>query len=89
MSRHYLPPDNCQKRFIKEIDTLFKQHNITKGKLHWDIQTCNINIVNIILGQMSQKFNVSKEVVKYRMLETGFLEISEKYPKRVREYFHN
>jgi hypothetical protein len=38
---------------------------------------------------MSQKFNVSKEVVKYRMLETGFLEISEKYPKRVREYFHN
>lgn len=78
-----------QKRFIKEIDTLFKQHNITKGKLHWDIQTCNINIVNIILGQMSLKFNVSKEVVKYRMLETGFLEISEKYPKRVREYFHN
>ena len=78
-----------QKRFIKEIDTLFKQHNITKGILHWDIQTCNINIVNIILGQMSQKFNVSKEVVKYRMLETGFLEISEKGAKRIREYFHN
>lgn len=78
-----------QKRFIKDIDTLFKQHNITKGKLHLDTQKCNINIVNIILGQISQKFNVSKEVVKYRMLEAGFLEIREKGPKRVREYFHN
>ena len=78
-----------QKRFIKDIDTLFKQHNITKGKLHLDTQKCNINIVNIILGQISQKFNVSKEVVKYRMLEAGFLEIREKGPKRVREYFYN
>ena len=78
-----------QKRFIKDIDTLFKQHNITKGKLHLDTQKCNINIVNIILGQISQKFNVSQEVVKYRMLEAGFLEIREKGPKRVREYFHN
>lgn len=75
-----------QKRFIKEIDTLFKQHNITKGKLHWDIQTCNINIVNIILGQISQKFNVSKEVVKYRMLENSLLiEPKARTPRRIRD----
>ena len=75
-----------EKLFIKEIDILFKKHNITKGVLYLDHQPCNINNFNMISSHISRKFNVSKAVVKYRMLEDSLLiEPKERTPRRIRD----
>jgi hypothetical protein len=74
------------KLFIKEIDILFKKHNITKGVLYLDHQPCNINNFNMISSHISRKFNVSKAVVKYRMLENSLLiEPKERTLRRIRD----
>ncbi len=75
-----------EKSFIKEIDLLFKKHNITKGILYLDNQPCNINNFNMISSHISRKFNVSKAVVKYRMLENSLLiEPKARTPRRIRD----
>ena len=75
-----------EKSFIKEIDLLFKKHNITKGILYLDNQPCNINNFNMISSHISRKFNISKAVVKYRMLENSLLiEPKARTPRRIRD----
>ena len=75
-----------EKLFIREVDMLFKKHNITKGKLYLDNQPCNINNFNMISSHISRKFNISKAVVKYRMLENSLLiEPKERTPRRIRD----
>ena len=75
-----------EKLFIREVDMLFKKHNITKGKLYLDNQPCNINNFNMISSHISRKFNISKAVVKYHMLENSLLiEPKERTPRRIRD----
>ena len=75
-----------EKLFIREVDMLFKKHNITKGKLYLDNQPCNINNFNMISSHISRKFNISKTVVKYRMLENSLLiEPKARTPRRIRD----
>ena len=62
------------------------KHNITKGILYLDNQPCNINNFNMISSHISRKFNISKTVVKYRMLENSLLiEPKARTPRRIRD----
>jgi Zn-dependent peptidase ImmA (M78 family) len=45
-------------------------------KLYLDSQYCNINSYNYITGTISKKFGVSKDFVKYRLLELNLLELN-------------
>ena len=69
--------------FINEVKQLFKRHSITKGHLYLDNQPCNIQCVNTILGSLSLKFNVSKEVVKIRLQNENLLIVEKCFPQRI------
>lgn len=72
-----------QLPFVNEVARLFKKHSITKGYLFLDHQPCNKHNANIILGALSNKFNVSKEAIKIRLLNEELLIIDNKEPKRI------
>lgn len=53
--------------FIGEVDRLFKENWITKGRLFLDSQPCNKRDCYAVIGALSSKFNVSKEAVIVRL----------------------
>ncbi len=75
-------------QYLAELDKLFKQLRITKSRLFLDHQPCNITDVNFVLGTLSQTFNVSKEMIKMRLLNDGFLEIDNNGPQRLRRIIY-
>ncbi len=77
-----------QNALIHEVDNLYRQYSITKGYLYLDSQMCNIQMVSIILGLLSSKFYVSKEVVKIRLQNEKLL-IEDNYsPRRIDSFLH-
>lgn len=76
-----------EHKFKQEVSKLFTLFSITKGRLYLDHQTCNKRNVNLILDRLSQTFNVSKQAIKIRLLNTNLLIIENKGPRRVEELF--
>ena len=72
-----------QNALIREVDNLYRQYSITKGCLYLDNQMCNIQTVSIILGLLSSKFHVSKEVVKIRLQNENLLIVENYSPQRI------
>lgn len=54
---------------------MFIKYDINKGRLYLDYQICNINNYNNVVGEISRFFNVSKQCIRYRMIELKLLEI--------------
>lgn len=70
-------------QFDNEIAKLFKEASVNKGHVFLDEQPCNKALVYPILGKLSNMFNVSKKVIEYRMIEDGYLKLSNYVPKRI------
>ena len=61
------------------LDIAYKTLFIKEGIRNFPIltidnQPCNINLANRMLSTLSSYFNVSKEVVKKRLLDLGYLQ---------------
>lgn len=67
---HLLLP---QTDFIKVVNEYFKQERIYKGYLYLDNQPCNISLVMRLLNEFQNKFGVSNQFAKYRLIENEFL----------------
>lgn len=75
-----------QVPFFNEVTRLFKELSITTGRLYLDYQPCNQRDVYTVLGAISQKFNVSKETAKIRLLNEKLLIIDNRQPQRIDRY---
>lgn len=53
--------------FNAEVNKLFKELDIRKGRLYHDNQPCNIHVCDAVIRTLSSKFNVSKEAVIVRL----------------------
>lgn len=76
-----------QRQFMVAFNKLLNEVNIRKGRLYLDHQPCNKRDVHYVLGELSRKFQVSKEVVKIRLKEAGLFEESNSNAKRLKELF--
>ena len=73
--------------FNREINKLFSELSITTGRLYLDHQTCNQTDVNYCINKLAQKFNVSCEAIKTRLINENLLKIDKHQPTRLRELF--
>lgn len=78
-----------QVEFIYEVKKQFKIHSITKGQLYLDHQPCNRRDVIMILSHLSNKFNVSKESVKIRLINENLLYVEKNGLHRIDELMHS
>lgn len=69
--------------FKNEVFQQFKKHSITKGYLYLDHQSCNKHDVFMILSYLSDRFNVSKEAVKIRLINEKLLFVENKGLRRI------
>ncbi len=67
-----------------EVKELFGKYNINKGRLYLDNQLCNIRNYQLIVNELSLKFDVSKEVIKYRLEEENLLTIANGESQRLK-----
>lgn len=63
-------------QFKIEVQKLFKQYGINRGRLYVDDQECNQWNYHVIVGKISEKFGVSKKAVEIRMKNLCLLEIN-------------
>lgn len=61
-------------QFEYEVAMIFYKYRITRGRLYYDNQPCNIKNYNLVIGELSKKFNVSKEAVVVRMKRENLYE---------------
>ena len=73
---------------MNEVAKLFKEYSITKGRLYLDSQPCNQREVSAILISLSNKFNVSVEAVKNRLLKEKLLIIDSKQPQKIDQFIN-
>lgn len=69
-----------------EVTRLFKEFRITKGKLILDSQRINRQLGRIVLSSLSDRFNVSMEAVKFRLVNENLLEIVDDEPVRLGDW---
>ena len=67
-----------------EVKELFGKYSISKGRLYLDNQQCNIRNYQLIVNELSLKFDVSKEVIKHRLVEENLLTIANGEPQRLK-----
>ena len=78
---YLLVPTGPLKNYFRII---LKNLSIYKESLILDNQPCNKELVNSILVQLSNIFNVSCEVIKYRLEQEKLLAINQNSPQRIR-----
>ena len=78
---YLLVPTGPLKNYFRII---LKNLSIYKESLILDNQPCNKELVNSILVQLSNIFNVSREVIKYRLEQEKLLAINQNSPQRIR-----
>lgn len=71
-----LPPDELSNE-LRKIIIEFKLNSNRGYYIYLDSQSCNIQQWNIIANRLSNIFGVSKEVLKIRLQELGFLKIED------------
>ena len=76
-----------EKKLLVCFNNILEELNIHKKQLYLDSQPCNIKDVNYALLKMSEHFNVSKEVIKYRLKNEKLLVIDNNEPQRIRNIF--
>ena len=76
-----------EKNLFVYFNTILEELNIHKKQLYLDSQPCNVNDVNYALLKLSEHFNVSKEVIKYRLKNENLLIIDNNEPQRIRNIF--
>jgi Zn-dependent peptidase ImmA (M78 family) len=62
-----------QYQLIKHVKDYFVRENIHKNYLYLDSQRCNIDLTYRLLYELQEHFNVSKEVVRIRLISQGLL----------------
>ncbi|BDC93625.1 restriction endonuclease [Treponema bryantii] len=75
-----LPP----KELMTELNYLIQKYKLNSNRgyfIYLDSQPCNISQWNYISTHLSNKFGVSKDVIKRRLKEIGFLKIEEEQIK--------
>lgn len=73
--------------FLKEVGNYFVEQNINKGFLYLDHQRVNRNLVYNLLSRLKEKFEVSMEVAKYRLV--SFELIKGETMKSVKDILNN
>lgn len=63
-----------EKPFLIEVGKYFNEQNINKGYLYVDHQRVNQTLLHNLLDRLREKFEVSKEVSKYRLSSFGLLQ---------------
>lgn len=76
-----------EKNLFVYFNKILEELNIHKKQLCLDSQPCNVNDVNYALLKLSEHFNVSKEVIKYRLKNENLLIIDNNEPQRIRNIF--
>ena len=76
-----------EKNLFVYFNKILEELNIHKKQLYLDSQPCNIKDVNYALLKLSEHFNVSKEVIKYRLKNENLLIIDNNEPQRIRNIF--
>ena len=75
-----LPPE----QFMTELNYIIHKYNLNNNRgyyIYLDSQPCNINQWNCISTYLSSKFGVSKDVIKRRLKDIGFLKIADEQIK--------
>ena len=62
------------KSFMSVAYDVFQQNRVNKGRLYLDNQSCNKELFYKVAGEISSRFNVSLEAVKYRLIAFNLLE---------------
>ncbi len=75
-------------RLVMEVERLFEQLNIRSGRFYLDNQLCNIKECDMGLTCLSNIFNVSKEVIKYRLIEEKLMLDVRSNPQRIGAFFN-
>lgn len=76
-----------EKNLFVYFNKILEELNIHKKQLYLDSQPCNVKDVNYALLKLSEYFNVSKEVIKYRLKNENLLIIDNNEPQRIRNIF--
>ena len=75
-----LPPEEL----MTELNYLIQKYKLNSNRgyfIYLDSQPCNISQWNYISTHLSNKFGVSKDVIKRRLKEMGFLKIEDEQIK--------
>ncbi|MBR2416721.1 MAG: ImmA/IrrE family metallo-endopeptidase [Bacteroidaceae bacterium] len=72
-----------QERLLVEVDKLLLITNNLKGRFYLNSQIENVKTVDMVLKKLSEIFNVSKQVVKIRLIKEGLLIDDYRTPQRV------
>ncbi|MBR4793348.1 MAG: ImmA/IrrE family metallo-endopeptidase [Bacteroidaceae bacterium] len=72
-----------RNRLIMEVKKIFEKLNIRSGRFYLDNQLCNIKECDIGLTSLSNTFHVSKEVIRYRLINEHLMVDAQKNPQRV------
>ncbi len=63
-----------EKPLLREVGKYFSEQNINKGYLYVDHQRVNQTLLYNLLARLKEKFEVSNEVSKYRLVALGLLQ---------------
>jgi len=70
------------KSFQMEVMKFLIQNNISKNYIHLDKQPVNQLLADRLISELSEKFNTSREAVRLRLIDTGFLRDTTKFSYR-------
>lgn len=77
-----------KNKFYSELNELCNNLRIRR-RLYLDNQPCNISLVTTVLRSISATFNVSREMVKMRLLNDGLLVLGKGIPQRIDYIFRD
>ena len=66
-----------------EVKKIFEKLNIRSGRFYLDNQLCNIKECDMGLTSLSNTFHVSKEVIRYRLINEHLMVDAQKNPQRI------
>lgn len=76
-------------RFKYEVSAIFKKYSITRSTLVYDDQPINKTIAYHVLDDLSNIFHVSKEAVRIRLCEDGYMQDLRRRPQRIGDFFRH
>lgn len=62
-----------QEPLLIDVFQYFEEENIYKDYLYLDSQRVNLNLVYILLARLKEKYGVSHEAAKYRLISLGLI----------------
>jgi len=71
-----------KESFTLEVVKFLIRNNISKNYIYLDKQNINRNLANTLILEISEKFLVSKEAARLRLIDSGFLKDTTKFSYR-------